>query len=65
VWMRGSVPLNSRGVTLRELTLCVPVNQRRAVFITNQASARRHQVSPHRLSRSTRSQYHCRQHIPS
>ena len=33
VWVRGPV-LDARGVPVRMLTLCVPVNQRRAVAVT-------------------------------
>ncbi len=32
VWVRGSIFLNARGPALRTLTLCVPVDQPRAVL---------------------------------
>ena len=38
VWVRGSVLLDSRGGVLRTLTLCVPVDQPRAV-LADQAPA--------------------------
>jgi hypothetical protein len=47
VWLRGSVLLNARGPALRTLTLCVPVDQPRAV-LTNRVP---HTAAPAQESR--------------